>query len=52
MKGCPHDKLEFLGKERGNGDVNLYYICKKCGGVIVFTKERKVYSVTPSEKQK
>jgi len=45
MKRCRHERLEFLGKERSDDSVNMYYLCRVCGGVIVFTKNDKVYSV-------
>ncbi|MEM2874806.1 MAG: hypothetical protein QW567_02115 [Candidatus Hadarchaeales archaeon] len=42
---CRHGRLEFLGKEKGDGEANMYYICKECGSVLVFTKDKKAYSV-------
>lgn len=47
---CPHDKLEFLGDQKGEKGVNKYYKCLKCGNVLILTEEGTWYEV-PAVKQ-
>jgi hypothetical protein len=32
---CIHDRLEYLGDQRGERAVNKYYRCAKCGSVLI-----------------
>lgn len=42
---CLHDKLEFLGDQKGEKGVNKYYKCLKCGNVLILTEEGTWYEI-------
>lgn len=42
---CAHDKIEFLGEQRGERGVNRYYRCLKCGNVFVLSEEGVLYEI-------
>ncbi|MEM2213976.1 MAG: hypothetical protein QXD66_04930 [Candidatus Nezhaarchaeales archaeon] len=48
---CPHDKLEFLGDQKGEKGVNKYYKCLKCGNVLILSEEGTWYEVPATERQ-
>lgn len=47
---CPHDKLEFLGDQKGEKGVNKYYRCLKCGNVLILSEEGTWYEI-PAARQ-
>lgn len=47
---CIHDKVEFLGEQKGEDGVNRYYRCLKCGSVLVSSEEGILYEI-PKAKQ-
>ena len=44
-KRCTHDKIEFLGEQKGEKEVNRYYRCMKCRSVLIKCDERVLYEV-------
>jgi len=47
---CAHDKLEYLGDQRGERSVNKYYRCAKCGNVLILSEDGTWYEV-PAARQ-
>ncbi|MEM0317926.1 MAG: hypothetical protein QXZ45_04685 [Candidatus Nezhaarchaeales archaeon] len=48
---CLHDKLEFLGDQKGEKGVNRYYKCLKCGNVLILSEEGTWYEVPAAERR-
>ncbi|MEM2738218.1 MAG: hypothetical protein QXK93_04465 [Candidatus Bathyarchaeia archaeon] len=48
-KKCNHDKLVFLGDQKGEKGVNKYFKCLKCGSVLVVSEENVLYVVPGKE---
>lgn len=42
---CPHEKIEFLGDEKGETGVNKYFRCLKCGNVLILSEEKVLYEI-------
>lgn len=42
---CPHDKIEFLGEQKGEKGANKYFRCQKCGNVLILSEEGNLYEV-------
>ncbi len=42
---CPHEKVEFLGEQKGEDGVNRYYRCLKCGSVLILSEDGVLYEV-------
>ena len=42
MSSCQHRTLEFVGKQKTDEGVNVYYKCTHCGDMLVVTPGQKV----------
>ncbi|MDA4124335.1 MAG: hypothetical protein OK438_02610 [Thaumarchaeota archaeon] len=42
---CKHETLEYVGEQKTDDGVNMYYKCKACGDMLVVTPERKVIAI-------
>jgi len=47
---CAHDRLEYLGDQKGERGVNKYYKCTRCGNVLILSEDGTWYEV-PAAKQ-
>jgi len=47
---CAHDKLEYLGDQKGERGVNKYYRCARCGNVLILSEDGTWYEV-PAARQ-
>jgi ribosomal protein S26 len=43
---CNHDKLEFLGDQKGDKGINKYFRCQKCGSILIFSEDHVLYEVS------
>jgi ribosomal protein S26 len=43
---CNHDKLEFLGDQKGDKGVNKYFKCQKCGNILILSEDNVLYEVS------
>lgn len=50
-KPCSHDELDFLGSQRTEGGENLYFRCKKCGGVLIVLPGGKRGFIIPGHRK-
>ncbi|MCS7146269.1 MAG: hypothetical protein RMJ28_01890 [Nitrososphaerota archaeon] len=41
VEKCRHEEVEFLGSQRTEGGLNLYFRCKRCGDVIIVLPDGK-----------
>jgi len=48
---CAHDKLEYLGDQKGERGVNKYYRCMRCGSVLILSEDGTWYEVPASKQQ-
>jgi hypothetical protein len=42
---CKHETLEYVGEQKTDYGVNMYYKCKACGDMLVVTPERNVIAI-------
>ena len=45
MGVCKHESLAFMGEQKADDGVNVYYTCVKCGEVLVVTPTNKVTGI-------
>ena len=45
MPTCRHESLEFVGEQKTDEGVNVYYRCTACGDLLVVTPAKSVYGV-------
>jgi hypothetical protein len=48
---CAHDKLEYLGDQKGERGVNRYYRCTRCGNVLILSEDGTWYEVPASKRR-
>ena len=48
---CAHDKLEYLGDQKGESGVNKYYRCVRCRSVLILSEDGTWYEVPASKQQ-
>jgi len=51
-EGCPHEKVELLGEQKGEKGTNKYFRCQKCGNVLILSEEGVLYEVQATNKQR
>ena len=43
---CRHDKVEFIGEQKGEVGVNKYFKCLRCGSVLILSEDGVLYEVS------
>jgi hypothetical protein len=51
MPTCRHESLEFVGDQKTDDGVNIFYKCTACGDLLVVTHAKAVYGVKGVERQ-
>ncbi len=48
---CKHEKIEYIGSQRGERGVNKYYRCLICGAVLVLSEDGVLYEIRPERRE-
>ena len=49
--GCPHDKVELIGEQKGEHGVNKYFRCQICRNVLILSEDGVLYEVLAVNQQ-
>jgi hypothetical protein len=45
LPACKHEALKFVGEQRTDDGVNVYYKCTACGELLVVTPSKQVIGI-------